>query len=476
MAWRSFRHDAEALAAAFLGADAWTAESLCLHGAYAFDESPDAPWLLRTAATALTAFADPPRSRFRELWTVLTNDLRWHGGRLPEGEDESQLDDLDDDDPALPPEPREGANPTHGPKIFRDADFAMGERAWPVPPFATVGDLATWLGVTPNELLWFADPRGLERRVGNTEALRHYRYRWLPKATGGIRLLETPKPRLKAFQRRLLREILDHVPAHDAAHAFRRGRSALTHASPHAGAAIVARLDLANFFLTVPASRVTATFHAMGYPSGVAWALACITTNVTPRVHGALALLRERGPLTAPVIADVRDFEARSRTRHLPQGAPTSPSLANLAAYGLDLRLRALTAKAGGTYSRYADDLAFSGDARFARGIDAFLRQVIDVVDDEGFLVNLRKTRIMRRGARQSLTGLVVNERPTIARSEIERLEAILYNCARTGPATQNRSGRTDYRAHLHGKVGYVKSIDPRRARRLEELFAAIPW
>src|SRR5262249_43077974 len=101
---------------------------------------------------------------------------------------------------------------------------SMGHCRWPVPTLCTSIDVASWLKLTPSELDWFADIRGLNA-YGSASALHHYAFHWLPKRRGGYRLVEAPKPRLKELQQRVLHEILDSVPAHDAAHGFVKGRS-----------------------------------------------------------------------------------------------------------------------------------------------------------------------------------------------------------------------------------------------------------
>src|ERR1700733_6552654 len=101
---------------------------------------------------------------------------------------------------------------------------------------------------------------------------------------------------------------------------------------------------------------------------------------------------------------------------HLPQGAPTSPSLANLCAYRLDCRLSGLAASAGAVYTRYADDMAFSGDHAFHRAITRFRHHACATILEEGFSVHHRKSRVMRQGVRQRLAGLVVNDRLNVIR------------------------------------------------------------
>lgn len=333
--------------------------------------------------------------------------------------------------------------------------MALGRFA--VPALPTTGDLAAFLHLGLGDLLWLADPRHL-LRLHPEGPLQHYFARWVPKRSGGARLLEAPKARLRAVQRRVLREVLGAVPAHPAAHGFVPGRSALTHAARHVGRAVVVRLDLREFFPSVGRRRVAETFRALGYPDRVADTLTGLCTTCTPRSVAAAA--------------PDRWSAGRHAAAHLPQGAPTSPKLANLAAFGLDVRLSAFAESNGLTYSRYADDLAFSGDAV----APWFPGRVAELVRDEGFRVNPAKTRRMGRGARQELVGVVVNAGLALPRAERERLEAILTNCVRRGPAGENREGRPEWRSHLEGRVAWVRQVCPRHAERLERLLATIDW
>lgn len=339
---------------------------------------------------------------------------------------------------------------------------------WDLPPINTAGELCEWLHVTVSELDWFADLKHFESRR-NRDRLRHYHYRTLAKRSGTIRLLEAPKPRLKEIQRRILTGIVEPIPAHHAAHGFVRGRSIKSFAVPHAGRHVVLRLDLADFFPTISAARIQALFHTAGYPEHVSQLLASLCTNVAPED----ACDDAEPPMST---CQRRELDALYSRPHLPQGAPTSPALANLCAYRLDCRLAALAASAGASYTRYADDLAFSGDEQFARIARRFQLHVSAIVIEEGFSVHHRKTRIMRRGVRQHLAGLVLNERPNIARADFDRLKATLTNCIRYGAAGQNRAGHEDFRAHLLGRVSFVAMINPARGQRLRALFEQIAW
>jgi hypothetical protein len=162
------------------------------------------------------------------------------------------------------------------------------------------------------------------------------------------------------------------------------------------------------------------------------------------------------------------------RTAHLPQGAPTSPALANLCAYRLDCRLDALARALNGVYTRYADDLAFSGGEELERGARRFQVLVCRIALEEGFTLQTRKSRFMRQGVRQQLAGVVVNAHPNVRREEYDRLKAILTNCVRHGPSSQNRAGHEDFRGHLAGRIAYVTMLNPARGRRLHALFAQI--
>jgi hypothetical protein len=339
--------------------------------------------------------------------------------------------------------------------------------SWQLPALPTTAALAEWLGLTPGELKWFAD---CQRRLRQAPPgpLRHYTYRWR-LTRRKARLLEVPKSRLKALQRRLLKELLDRIPAHDAAHGYRPGRGGGTCVAPHTGRAIVVCLDLRDFFPSVRAARVRALFRTAGYPDPVARLLTGLCTTSTPA-----------DVLDAPAgEGDARPTESTRRRfaePHLPQGAPTSPALANLCAYRLDCRLAELARAAGADYTRYADDLIFSGGGGLERGARRFHVHVCRIALEEGFEVHTRKSRFLRQGVRQQVAGVVLNARPNVRRQDYDRLKATLTNCARHGPQGQNREHHPDFRAHLAGRIAHVAGLHPERGRRLRQLFERIDW
>jgi RNA-directed DNA polymerase len=335
-----------------------------------------------------------------------------------------------------------------------------------VPRLATSGELAQWLGISIEHLRWYADARRQHRRTA-TPALLHYTYHFMPKRSGPPRLIEAPKSRLKAIQRRIPREILDRVPPHDCAHGFVAGRSCRGSAQAHAGEALVIAADIREFFPITPLRRVHGIFRNLGYPWTVARLLTGLcSTSAPPSVFLALPANARPDHGTIRLLA----------TPHLPQGAPTSPALANLAAWRLDRRLRGLANSLDGNYTRYADDLAFSGGELLAQNSRTFLAAVDSILRDEGYPLNAQKVRIMGRGGAQRITGLVVNDHLNVPRAEYDRLKAVLHNCRKHGPADENREKHSDFRAHLQGRVTWVENVNPPRGAKLRRMFEEIRW
>ncbi|HKE75122.1 MAG TPA: reverse transcriptase family protein [Acidimicrobiales bacterium] len=433
---------AEAVAGAFL-AGPWEPGAMGRRAKRALGDRRR--WPTDLAAIVVRAYPDRPADRPRELAAFVA---------------------------ACEPFARAAADPDRPLRVhvWLAAPTAMGARRWPVPAIDDLAALAAWLGVAPRHLDWFADRRSLERTAAD-EQLRHYHRRWVRKRDGSGRLLEAPKRELKDLQRQVLHGILDRIPAHEAAHGFRPGRSVRTGVAPHRSRAVVVRLDLEAFFASVGTGRVYGIFRLAGYPEPVAHALAGLCTTATPP-----AVLR-----AAPEVADAQRDQrrrtlARLRAPHLPQGSPTSPALANLAAHALDRRLAGLADRLGARYTRYADDLVLSGDRRLARGAPAIVGLVEEIARDEGFRLHEAKTRVLTAARRQAVTGLVVNAGANVPRPDYDRLRAALHEAATDGPAAANRAGHPDFRAHLEGRIAWAGAGNPARAARLQRAFDAIEW
>jgi len=278
-----------------------------------------------------------------------------------------------------------------------------------------------------------------------THGRNHYVAREIPKRSGGTRTLHAPKQTLKWVQRWILDHILSKVPVADQAQGFVPGRSICSHATQHTGRRVVVNCDLVDFFPSITASAVYGLFQWMGYGRKMSWVFALLCTV---------------------------EHEGQ---RILPQGAPTSPALTNLICWRLDRRLAGLARAFGFTYSRYADDLTFSGDAAQRVRVRALLDQVRQIAAAEGFALNDSKLCHACRGSRQLVTGLVVNDKVAVPRARVRRLRAILHNCARDGAASQNRTGDPLFLQRLAGEIAFVSQVDPTRAAPLRAAFAALP-
>ena len=341
----------------------------------------------------------------------------------------------------------------------------LGLERCQIPNWLDSGSLARWLDLSAGALWRLTKPTSWQRRAPLGH--QHYHYQLLAKPSGGWRLLEAPLPYLRCLQRRLLDDLLDRIPPHEACCGFTRERSVIDHARAHAGQAVVLKFDLQDFFASVRASRVHALFATLGYPEEVVRELTCLCTTAAP--EPVLRRMHEAGQLTWTQLQRLRD-------PHLPQGAPTSPALANLCAFRLDLRLDGLAYVLGARYTRYADDLVFSGGGHLRRVALRIERWVGKIAIEEGFVLNHRKTRCLPRGQRQTVCGVVVNERPNLPREEFDRLKAILHQCVVSGSRLQNRDGVDHWRETLRGKVAWAQQLNPSKAVRLKSLYDRIDW
>jgi retron-type reverse transcriptase len=310
-----------------------------------------------------------------------------------------------------------------------------------LPALANVAAIAKLVGVAD------ADELTPLMRAG-TDAGSGYVEFEIAKAKGGTRRIAAPRAKLRKVQRALLDQILAKVPTHDACHGFVVGRSTVSNATPHLGAAIVVKLDLKDFFPTVHYRRVKGLFVQLGYSAPVAAVLAGLTTY-RPKLPS--------GEVVWPGI--------------LPQGAPTSPAIANLCCRRLDARLAKLAAKYGATYTRYADDLTFSFRQQPDVQLGRFLWWVDGICDAEGFVERPDKRRILRAKHQQRVTGLVVNAGVHVPRADRKRFRAILHNCERNGLASQVKAGTDistagELAAYLAGFAAYVQMVEPALGQR----------
>lgn len=320
-----------------------------------------------------------------------------------------------------------------------------------IPQLTTEAELADWILIPVEKLAYFADIHSRSEEHGET-SINHYHYVHLPKKHNGTRLVEAPKQRLKAIQRQIHRQIIAKVADHEDAFGFIRGKNCLQGAARHASEEVVLCFDLKDFFPSIGMGRIFGFFRCLGYPPEIARHLtAFCTTRTPPRILGRMS------------------FEQRAlyRLPHLPQGAPTSPTLANKVTFTLDRRLASLARSLEANYSRYADDLSFSGDQKIHKTL---LRAVPQIIREEGFQLNGAKTRVMKSTARQTVTGVVVNSHLNTSRSSFDHLKAVIHACRKDG---DTRLSDPAFQSSLLGQIDWVETVSPRRGQKLRRLLAA---
>jgi RNA-directed DNA polymerase len=303
-----------------------------------------------------------------------------------------------------------------------------------LPVWETEMDLAIALGIRVKELYYFSIHREKERQP-------HYVTFAIPKRSGGKRLIMAPKRRLKAIQRKLVSLLVDKLPVSDVAHGFRKSRNIRTGAEPHVGKRALLRIDLKDFFPTVTFARVRGLLIAYGYGYRVATTLAVLMTEA------------QRQPVDLEGVI----YHVPVGARHCVQGAPTSPGICNAILLRLDRRLVGLAKKRGLIYTRYADDLTFSGDLDIDT-IHRFRTAATKLIEAESFIVNRDKVRVMRQAARQSVTGVVVNKVLGLSRKERRKIRAAIHNAKKSAEPMSPR---------LEGKLAYLAMLNPDQAKAL---------
>jgi retron-type reverse transcriptase len=319
-----------------------------------------------------------------------------------------------------------------------------------LPVLASPADVATGLGIAIPRLRWLAFHSDAAERT-------HYVHFEVKKRSGGMRRLSAPHKELAATQQWILHNILERLPVEEQAHGFVKARSTVTNATPHLGRDVVVNLDVSDFFPSITFRRVKGVFQKIGYSPAAATVLALLCTE-SPR---------------AAVEYDGKRYLVADGERALPQGACTSPALSNQVSRKLDRRLRGMCARHGWSYTRYADDLTLSAPEGKRGEVPMLIARVRHILEQEGFQVNPRKGRVQRAAGRQSVTGIVVNRKLSLARDEVRRLRAILHRARRDGLKAQNRENRPNFESWLRGKLAYLAMVDrPRGLAMLRELDA----
>jgi|688.fasta_scaffold190459_2 RNA-directed DNA polymerase len=238
----------------------------------------------------------------------------------------------------------------------------------------------------------------------------------VPKKSGGQRHISAPSRELKRIQKWISHNLLKPLPVHDACTGYRVGMCIVDNARPHVGQDFVLNADIEDFFPSITIDRVNDFFESIGYDQKFAGYLARLCT------HDEL----------------------------LPQGAPTSPDLANLICNSLDERLSEFCAKRDWNYTRYCDDITVSGSGQITR---ADIDSICNIIVSEGFTVNDKKLRVARKTSQQKVTGLVVNERVNLPRRERRRVRAMIHRQETTGVASKSTCSK------IHGHIAFARMV-----------------
>ncbi|WP_437990666.1 retron St85 family RNA-directed DNA polymerase [Sorangium sp. So ce145] len=280
-----------------------------------------------------------------------------------------------------------------------------------LPRIETFEDLAVHARLSGRQLWWLL--------FAGHKAYTTFR---IAKKTGGFRPIAHPIRMLRSTQRWILRSILDKLHTTPSSYGFERGSKLRYHAEQHRGARAILTVDIENFFSSISMAQVTQVFRVAGYPSPAASMLARLCTCM-----GAL-----------------------------PQGAPSSPRLANLVCFRMDRRLAQFAERRGIVYTRYADDLSFSSSC--VRVLARARPFISHIVHDAGFRLNRRKSRLVGPRSRKTITGLVLaSETVGIGRQQLRELRARIHR-AHTGRDTLSLDA-------IQGWLDYVSDADPARYR-----------
>lgn len=317
-----------------------------------------------------------------------------------------------------------------------------------LPVFANETELAIAMGVDLKELRFLA----FNRKVSEVS---HYRKFYMPKKSGGRRLISAPMPRLKKVQYWILQNLLNKVALHKDANGFVADRSIVTNAQPHVGKDLVLNMDVKDFFPSVHFKRVKGLLQQLGYSEKISTILSLICTEA----------------VTDEVEIDGKTYFVQKGNRVLPQGAPTSPAITNILCFSLDNRLQGLAYKLNCNYTRYADDITFSG------GKEIIAQQLVwrikRILQDEGFTVHPDKIRIMRKGTQQEVTGVIVNQQLSINRKDLRKFRALLHNLKK-GDASTAQIHPANLSNHIIGYANFVKMVNPVKGKQLKQSIVAL--
>lgn len=318
----------------------------------------------------------------------------------------------------------------------------------------------------------------VERNEPDAYRLFRIRKRPLPNEKLRYRVIAVPDPRLKQVQQWIDQKILAHATPDEASVAFTNGASVYEAASMHCGARWLIKLDIRSFFESISEQQAYGVFYELGYQPLVAFELARLCTRMRLKLPPP-----ER--FAAPRRRFVIGAYVSSQQGYLPQGAPTSPRLSNLAVRSLDEEIRSIAERYNLIFTRYADDLALStvSDDFSRRTASSVIGQIYRAIAKFGLSPNLSKTHIVSPRGRKVVLGLLVDgDRPRLRREFKARLRQHLYYLTQSdvGPArhAEVNGEATIYglRNHVKGLLAFAHGVEPSYAMKQTELFNTIEW
>lgn len=342
-----------------------------------------------------------------------------------------------------------------------------------VEPIFTLRHLSHLTGVGYGHL------RRTVSREGNDYTIFRIRKRTKRRKKPGFRLICAPAAYLLRVQRWIVHNVLIHGSAHPASVAYSPGSSIASAASAHVNARWLIKLDIVSFFESVDEISIFRVFRAFGYQPLIAFEMARICTR-----QGTLTRRRRRARWRCHARPRIQAYTAMF-TGHLPQGAPTSPMLANFAMRDFDQEVSRVCDAHELIYTRYADDIAISTSSHdWSRSkCTSVIREIYQIMRRFGFSPNTSKAQIVPPGARKVVLGLLVDgPSPRLSRQFRSTLRAHLYYLARTdiGPAGHAKArgfaSIAGLKHHVLGLIAYAQQIDTSYGDRCRKAFDAVPW
>lgn len=313
----------------------------------------------------------------------------------------------------------------------------------------------------------------LRKTIMRRREISNYRIFSIKKHSGGRRYIHQVNKELFNVQQFINSEILQKIKPHHSSFAFHSDGGIKKCALKHCGARWLFQYDLKDFFYTINEKKIYEIFHNHGYKSLLAFELARICT--TTRLPMSM-----KNKYIKSCSKNVKyKFYDNHQLGILPQGAPTSPMLSNLAAFELDTLLTDLANKHKLVYTRYADDITFSAYLDKRKEKFTIHKDIVKTIAESGFIINNKKTRIAGPGARKVVLGLLVDsEKPRIPKETYKRIERLLYASNKHGLKETAKHENFDtpygFYNHISGLMSFVKDVDYERWKYLNSLFSNI--